>query len=121
MAFVLDEDFEWFLEKFGQPQKIVLANEKIVEKYRSRLPERLLEYWKEYGFCGFLDGLIWLVNPDDFNESKNIWLKGTGIQDLDEYHVFARSGFGSLYLWGEKTGHSWRIDIKDNQIFFKKS
>ena len=49
------------------------------------------------------------------------WLKGTGVQELDDFHVIARSGFGSLFLWGKKTGQSWRIDIIDAQIFFKRS
>jgi hypothetical protein len=49
------------------------------------------------------------------------WLKGTGVLELDTFHVFARTGFGSLYLWGEKTGQSWRIDIRDAQIFHRKN
>lgn len=85
------------------------------------LPNRLLEYWQEYGFCQFKDGLFAIVNPTDYQQSMDTWLKGTEVQDFDSFHVIARTGFGSLLLWGAKTGQSWRIDIVDAQIFFKRS
>ncbi|KLU98494.1 glutamyl-tRNA amidotransferase, partial [Photobacterium aquae] len=51
--FELDEDFEYFLQKFGYPFATVDCRPEIVEKFRGKLPDRLLEYWQEYGFCGF--------------------------------------------------------------------
>ena len=121
MSFILDEDFEWFLEKFGEPRKTQSVTQELLNKYRGKLPDRLLEYWQEYGFCSFKDGLFWIVNPDEYQDTMKTWLKGTGILEIDTFHVFSRSGFGSLYLWGEKTGHSWRIDIRDAEIFHKKN
>ena len=121
MSFVLDEDFEWFIEKFDPPKKTQSVSEEILNEYQGCLPNRLLEYWQEYGFCSFKDGLFWIVNPKDYQDSMESWLKGTGVLELDKFHVFARSGFGSMYLWGEKTGHSWRIDIRDAEIFHKKN
>jgi hypothetical protein len=121
MGFFIDEDFQYFLDEFGQPHNRSLVEYDVVKKFEGRLPRRLLEYWQEYGFCGFKDGLFWIVNPDNYQESMTTWLKGTGVLELDTFHVFARTGFGSLYLWGEKTGQSWRIDIRDAQIFHKKN
>ena len=121
LSFTIDEDFQYFLDEFGQPHNRSAIEYDIVEKYEGRLPKRLLEYWQEYGFCGFKDGLFWIVNPDDYQDSMTTWLKGTGVLELDTFHVFARTGFGSLYLWGEKTGQSWRVDIRDAQIFHRKN
>ena len=117
MAFELDKDFEWFLEKFGEPQNVVSVTKEVVDKYRGHLPNRLLEYWQQYGFCSFKDGLFWIVNPDDYSDSMNTWLEGTGVDKLDNFHVFARSGFGGLFLWGEKTGQSWRIEPVKGRLF----
>ncbi len=117
MNFILDGKFEWFLEKFGEPQKKILVSEEILNKYRGQLPERLLEYWQEFGFCNFKDGLFWIVNPDDYQDSMQTWLKGTGILELDTFHVFDRSGFGELYLWGEKTGQHFNIETIYSVIF----
>ncbi|UUA71079.1 GAD-like domain-containing protein [Cellvibrio sp. QJXJ] len=121
MTFQLDDRFEWFLEQFGEPQNSIAVDNSTLGAYKGVLPNRLLEYWQEYGFCRFKDGLFWIVNPSDYHESMNTWLKGTGVLDLDSFHVIARTGFGSLLLWGKKTGQSWRIDIIDSQLFFKRS
>jgi hypothetical protein len=74
MNFVLDGKFEWFLEKFGKPQKNLPVNDEQLNRYRGQLPERLLEYWQEYGFCCFKDGLFWIVNPDDYQDTMEAWL-----------------------------------------------
>lgn len=121
MAFQLDERFEWFLEQFGEPQNPVAASDELLNKYKDILPHRLLEYWQEYGFCGFKNGLFWIVNPEEYKESMECWINGTEVQNFDTFHVIARTGFGSMLLWGKKTGHSWRIDIIDGQIFFKRN
>lgn len=121
MTFQLDDRFEWFLEQFGNPQNPKLVSDEILDKYSGILPSRLLEYWKAYGFCSFKDGLFWIVNPDDYHDTMHTWLKGTGVLEQDDFHVIARTGFGSMLLWGKKTGQSWRIDIADSQIFFKRN
>jgi hypothetical protein len=121
MTFQLDNRFEWFLEQFGTPQLSKPAGSETLNKFTGVLPSRLLEYWSEYGFCRFKEGIFWLVNPDEYQESMDKWLKGTGILELDNFHVIARTGFGSMLLWGKKTGQSWRIDIIDSQIFFKRN
>ena len=121
MAFELDKDFEWFLEQFGEPQNAVPVPQTTIDKYRGHLPNRLLEYWQQYGFCGFKDGLFWIVNPDDYQDTMATWLQGTGVDELDTFHVFARSGFGELRLWGEKTGQSWKIDLVDGRLFNKRN
>lgn len=117
MTFVIDEDFSWFLEQFGNPQLVEEATKNVIDTYSGVMPNRLLEYWKQFGFCSFKDGLIWLVNPNDYKALVNTWLKGTGILETDNFHVFARSGFGVLYLWGEKTGRSWNIEPLNGRIF----
>jgi hypothetical protein len=37
------------------------------------------------------------------------WTEGTKLQERDTYHLIARSAFGDLYLFGEKTGFSLNI------------
>ena len=117
MKFVVDEDFACFLEEFGTPRDGRPAEEDTLNKYRNRLPGRLLDYWKEYGFCSVKDGMFWIVNPDDFKDAMDQWLAFTDIPKEDNYHVIARSGFGDLFLWGERTGSKYVIEIRDGQIF----
>ena len=65
-----DEDFADFLTKFGQPFAAKAADEAVLQKYRGILPDQLLTYWRQYGFCGFADGLRPLQkspSPDNRN------------------------------------------------------
>ena len=106
--FILDEDFDYFLEKFDQPDWQQPVDQPTLEYYRGKLPDRLLFYWEKMGFCRFKQGLFWMVNPADYEDELALWL-GEYILKQDNYYVIARSGFGKLYVWGEKTGLAYEI------------
>ncbi|WP_430737064.1 GAD-like domain-containing protein [Psychrobacter sp. VH5] len=93
--FILDEDFDYFLEKFGQPDWQHPVERTTLEYYRGKLPDRLLFYWEKMGFCRFKQGLFWIVNPADYEDELAIWLS-EDILKQDNYYVIARSGFGKL-------------------------
>ncbi|NTS77881.1 DUF1851 domain-containing protein [Catenovulum sp. SM1970] len=118
--FELDECFEGFLEDFGEPINQTQCSMETLKKYQGKLPSRLLEYWQEYGFCSFSDGLFWIVNPKDYEDVLDEWLVETDIPDHDIYHVFARNAFGDLFLWGEDTGYSYQINSTQAWIIEKK-
>jgi hypothetical protein len=105
----MDEIFSIFLETFGGPidrQEVPVSS---IERYRGKLPNQLLEYWAEHGWCGYGDGIFWIVNPQEYEGVVASWLEGTKFEAFDTYHLIARSAFGDLYLWGEKTGASLKI------------
>ena len=105
----IDEYFEFFLEKFGEPTQKIEATKEQIEKYRGVLPQKLLEYWEIVGFSGFKDGLFWITNPDEFTYTVENFLEDTPLEEYDKYHVIGRSAYGTLYLWGERTGDSLEI------------
>ncbi|WP_448565359.1 GAD-like domain-containing protein [Thalassotalea ganghwensis] len=119
--FELDEGFKYFLKKFDTPIEQAPCSTETINKYTGKLPSRLLEYWQEYGFCGFSDGLFWIVNPEEYEEVLDEWLEPTNIPDNDVYHVFARNAFGDLFLWGEETGYSYQITASQGWIIEKKN
>jgi hypothetical protein len=105
----MDEIFSIFLETFSGPigrQEVPLSS---IERYRGKLPDQLLGYWAEHGWCGYGDGIFWIVNPQEYEGVVTSWLEGTKYEQRDAYHLIARSAFGDLYLWGEKTGASLKI------------
>lgn len=57
------------------------------------------------------------MNPDDYDDVLTEWIAGTPLAKLDQFHVIARTAFGNLYLWGEKTGQSARIVPWDHAIY----
>lgn len=43
-------------------------------------------------------------------------LLGTALEKVDQFHVIARTAFGKLYLWGEKTGPTAEIVTSDHSV-----
>lgn len=98
-----DENFEYFLneEGFAPAIKCRPVDEATLLRYTGKLPDRLIEYWKEYGFCGYGDGLLWTVNPSEYEEVLEMWLSSTPLWGRENYYVIARSAFGVMYVLGE--------------------
>lgn len=111
-----DEDFELFIDEFGEATQRVEVPESCINKWNGKLPEQLLTYWKAEGWCAYADGLLWTVNPDDYEDLIDEWLADTGLDQVDSFHVIARSAFGDLYACGEKTGLSVTVACPLNKI-----
>ena len=119
MIRMIDEDFEYFysVKEFGPAIDARPAPLAKLQHYRGRVPDKLLEYWREYGFAGYGHGLFWMTDPDDYAEVLNAWLYGTEFYGKDYYYVIGRSAFGNLTLWGTKTGRSLTINCPWAMIF----
>lgn len=104
-----DEDFQVFIDEFGEATQRIEVPEASFDRWRGKLPDQLLTYWKEEGWCSYASGLLWTVNPDDYEDLVDEWLHDTFLEQIDEFQVIARSAFGELFLWGNKTGGSVTI------------
>lgn len=49
------------------------------------------------------------MNPSLYKDVVLEWLDGTHLIEIDNFHVIAISGFGELYLLGERYGFVCRI------------
>ncbi|MFK3941463.1 GAD-like domain-containing protein [Pseudomonas monteilii] len=105
----MDEAISLFIEEMGNPTSHKSVPSTAIEHYRTKLPGRLLNYWEDYGWSAHAGGIFWIVNPAEYEGVVRSWLEGTAFEARDIYHVIARTAFGCLYLWGEKTGYS--LDI----------
>ena len=54
-----DEDFEVFIDEFGEATRRIDAPAEAIQKWRGTLPDLLLTYWQEEGSCGYANGLFW--------------------------------------------------------------
>ena len=115
----MDEIFSIFLETFGEPIDRREVPTSSIERYRGKLPNQLLEYWAEHGWCGYGGGIFWIVNPQEYEDVVASWLDGTRFETYDNYHLIARGAFGDLYLWGEKTGFSLKITSVLSRVVIK--
>lgn len=112
----MDEDLAYFLEKFGEPTHRTKVPAASVATWRGRLPDYLLSYWIDEGWCGYARGLLWTVDPDDYEDLVDEWLADSPLEQVDAYHVIARSAFGDLYLCGERSGRSATVNCLLNAI-----
>ncbi len=112
----MDENFAGFLEDFGPAIDKRSVPPSIIEHYRGKLPDQLLFYWEEYGWCGYADGLFWTVNPQEYEPVLEAWIGETSFMEEDAYYVIARSAFGDVYLFGGQSGRKLHIIAPDARM-----
>jgi len=119
MTKMLDENFEYFyLDKgFGPAVDTRPVSDAKLEYYRGRVPDKLLEYWQQYGFAGYGNGIVWMTDPDEYSEVLKAWLYGTEFYGKDDYFVIGRTAFGHLEIWGTRTGSSLSINAPWAMIY----
>lgn len=98
----MNEDFEYFLENMGPAISKRRAPPSSLARFQGKLPDQLLAFWDEHGWCGYADGLFWTVDPQEYEPVLEAWIGDTPLMERDAYHVIARSAFGKLYLWGSE-------------------
>jgi hypothetical protein len=105
----MDDFFEKFQREFGEAIDRRDVPASTIERYRGKLPDKLLSYWEEHGWCGYADGLFWTVDPQDYEPALEAWIGDTQFMEDDAYHVIARSAFGAIYFWGERNGFAFKL------------
>jgi len=119
MSEAMDQDYKYFLEneEFGPASQIHIVPEDVIERYRGKLPNQLLKYWKLYGWASYGQGLFRTVNPEEYAPVVDAWLDRTPFEEGDDYYLIACGAFGELYLWGTRSGHSISIKAPLGMIF----
>lgn len=111
-----DEFFNCLIDDFGEATASIQVPTESINKWTGILPDILLDYWKSEGWNSYKDGLFSLVNPDEYEDLLDMWLEGTPFEELDSYHVIAKTGFGKLFIFGENTGCNTTITCYINKI-----
>lgn len=70
------------------------VSEILIEKYKSILPERIIELWKNYGFGTFMNGYLKVINPDDYTTL----LEYSYFEGNASVPIFA-TAFGDIITW----------------------
>ncbi|RIT59355.1 GAD-like domain-containing protein [Mycobacteroides abscessus] len=120
-----DEDFEYFLTKFPLAIHGPQCTDEHVRAYTGLVPDCLISYWQEFGFSGFGNGLIWLVDPIEWKlTTEEILLDSVQhprLGDDAQYIPFARSAFGKVWFWTPGYGVSLVVEPVRGSMFFRSS
>ncbi|MET4862731.1 GAD-like domain-containing protein [Morganella morganii] len=115
-----DEVFGIFIDEVGEATTSRCVPEVEIEKWKGKLPELLLNYWRNEGWSSYYNGLLTIVNPEDYEDIVDEWLEDTYLEEIDVFHAIAVNGFGNLYLCGEKTGRCVTISSLYNTLIVNK-
>ena len=111
MAVYLARGIPEFLLEFGNADSSETLSDQQIAAYHGKFPDILLKFWKEQGWGGYGEGVFWTVNPADYHEVLQEWLVGTPHENEPDNYVFARTAFGSLFIWNSKKGYMFELSI----------
>ena len=111
-----------FLDEFSQPVYFKIPDNNYIEAYSNKLPNNLLDMWKKFGFCSFLNGLFSITDPEEYQNVITDWFNAAGISLINKkFHIIAMSGFGDLFVWEEIEGRSFEINLMNGWIIANDS
>ncbi|WP_324604069.1 GAD-like domain-containing protein [Paenilisteria weihenstephanensis] len=68
----------------------------VLQEYQDKVPEEVVQFWKEYGFGTFMEGYFKSVNPLEYKEI----LVSTSERYTDGIVLFT-TGMGDLIIWSD--------------------
>lgn len=113
---MIDEQFQFFLDEFGPQIERREVPPSSLARYQGRLPDQLMKYWQEFGWSGYADGLLWIVNPQEYEGVLSEWLSDSKFEGIDSFHVIAVGAFGKLHVWGEKYGSAFTLVASESLL-----
>ncbi|MEV0855090.1 GAD-like domain-containing protein [Nocardia fluminea] len=99
------------LSRRGEPIDPVPVPEHYFAEYGGRLSELMLDLWREIGFGGFGDGLLWVCDPHYWQPIADAWLASVELPEQyagDQIPIF-RTAYGKIYCF--KAGLGQKIEI----------
>jgi hypothetical protein len=91
----MSNDLNLFIQKFGQPIEAAILKDSDINEYLKQLPDYYLAFLKEYGFGLYGDGIIQLINPNEYRDTLSQWLG----KDNPAYLPIAFGAFGEFYYY----------------------
>jgi len=89
-------DFSKFTKEYGTPTDVEKPGKKLIDEYRGRLPDELLEFWEQFGFGNYGNGLLWVVDPRQLEEPLAEWVPAKKKQ---KPIAVMRTAFGKIIYW----------------------
>jgi hypothetical protein len=89
--------FDLFGQTHSGPEHALKPPAALLSKYRGKVPDDMLEFWREYDFGSYDGGLLWIVDPGQLQEVIAEWLPRT--KKGRDAVCIARNAFGSIVYW----------------------
>lgn len=105
--------FGLFEQLHSEPEHVVKPPATLLKKFKDKVPDDMLAFWREYGFASYDGGLLWFCDPAQLQNVVTEWLPGS--KKGRDAVCIARSGFGHIVLWHD--GSYRMLDPHVNALF----
>lgn len=102
--------FEDFQREFGPAEDCLSPGDEAIEAWRGKLPDELLELWRETGWCSYGNGLLRVTDPAQLSDVLEDWVDAVEGEPL----VFLRTSFAHLYFWCD--GWVYSLDVQHGSL-----
>lgn len=101
--------FDDFLQKYPPTGQLQKPSEEVLNQFRNRLPAELLEFWQAYGFGNYGNGLLKVIDPNDYADYFYVWLGGENPTRIP----IMLTGFGNILYYRKLTDSVSDIALLD--------
>jgi hypothetical protein len=106
--------FKNFISVFPPPVDIIKPTDQTIIQFEEILPKVLLDFWEEFGFGNYADGLIKVINPEEYNDSLYEWL---GKKDISRVPILV-TAFGDIFFYRKLSADEEDVSFLD--IHYRK-
>lgn len=85
--------------------------QEIIDRYKDKVPEQMVEFWKTYGFGSFQRGYLKSINPDEWIDV----LQEISNHFRDGVPLFA-TAMGDFIVWDGKSVQDFKVCYDDIDI-----
>ncbi|MBS9767558.1 MAG: DUF1851 domain-containing protein [Flavobacteriaceae bacterium] len=107
--------FKDFVSKFPPAENLTKPTDEMLSWYADKLPKHLLDFWENYGFGNYGNGLIKVVEPSEYMDSLYSWL---GIEEDFTKLPILITAFGDIYYYRKLSDTDDDISLLD--IHYRK-
>jgi hypothetical protein len=110
----MDTVFKNFISVFSPPGDTIKPTDQTISQFKKILPKELLDFWQEFGFGNYADGLIKVINPEEYNDSLYEWL---GKKDISRVPILV-TAFGDIFFYRKLSADAEDVSFLD--IHYRK-
>lgn len=109
--------FDNIIETYGSPADRIEVSDAIIAAFRNRIPARLLEFWRSYGWGSWVGGFSWLCDPRPFDDLLKLLFNDDLEFSATDITVVAYTALCQLKAWNVATGSTILINLNKSDVF----
>lgn len=104
-----ENTFDKFIKIYKPSSNLTKPTQEMLNWYADKLPKELLDFWTEYGFGNYGDGLIKVVEPSDYMDSFYTWI---GKEDHSKLPILI-TAFGDIFYYRKLSDTDEDVSLLD--------